>query len=240
MHENPELTVLMPCLNEAETLAVCVDKARSFFEENNISGEVLVADNGSVDGSQNIAIEHGARVVIVEARGYGAALAGGLNDARGRFVIIGDSDDSYDFTGLTPFVERLRNGDDLVVGNRFKGKIEKGAMPPLHRYFGNPFLTRVGRLLFKCPLGDFHCGLRGFNAEKMRKLDLRTSGMEYASEMIIMAVLHGYRLSEVPIVLSRDGRSRKSHLNTWRDGWRHLKLLVSVKVSHRKLMFLHL
>ena len=234
MPEIPELTVLMPCLDEAETLAVCVDKARAFIEENGISGEVLVADNGSADGSQDIAIEHGARVVNVAARGYGAALAGGLDAARGRFVIIGDSDDSYDFTGLEPFIERLRDGDDLVVGNRFKGSIEKGAMPPLHRYFGNPFLSWVGRTLFKCPLGDFHCGLRGFNAEKMRKLDLRAPGMEYASEMIVKAVLNGYRLSEVPIVLSRDGRSHSSHLNTWRDGWRHLKLLISLKVSHRK------
>ena len=229
-----ELTILMPCLNEAETLAACVDKARSFLEKYNISGEVLVADNGSADGSQNIAAGHGARVVNVAERGYGAALIGGLNAARGIYVIMGDSDDSYDFTALMPFVERLRSGDDLVVGNRFKGGIKKGAMPPLHRYFGNPFLSGLGRFLFSCPLGDFHCGLRGYNADRMRELDLRSPGMEYASEMIVMAVLNGYRLSEVPTVLSPDGRSRPPHLNSWRDGWRHLKLLVSLRVSYRK------
>jgi glycosyltransferase involved in cell wall biosynthesis len=221
-----EFTILMPCLNEAETLAVCIGKARSFLAGRGISGEVLVADNGSTDGSQKIAADLGARVVSVPERGYGAALIGGCEAAYGKYIIMGDADDSYDFTNLMPFVERLRAGDDLVMGNRFKGGLKKGAMPPLHRYLGNPVLSAIGRLFFKCPIRDFHCGLRGYNAARMRELDLRTTGMEYASEMVVQAQVNGYRISEVPTTLSPDGRSRPPHLRSWRDGWRHLKFLL--------------
>jgi len=221
-----EFTILMPCLNEAETLAVCVNKARSFLNANGVSGEILIADNGSIDGSQEIAKSLGARVVDVPERGYGAALIGGCNAAYGKYVIMGDADDSYDFTNLMPFVERLRAGDDLVMGNRFKGGIKKGAMPPLHRYLGNPVLSGIGRIFFKIPIGDFHCGLRGYNVERIRQLDLRTTGMEYASEMVVQAALNKYKISEVPTTLSLDGRSRPPHLRSWRDGWRHLKFLL--------------
>jgi len=221
-----ELTILMPCLNEAETLAVCINKARSFLTEHDIYGEVLIADNGSTDGSQTIAVNLGARVIDVPERGYGAALIGGCNAALGKYVIMGDADDSYDFTNLMPYIERLRLGDDLVMGNRFKGGIKKGAMPPLHRYLGNPVLSGIGRILFKCPIKDFHCGLRGYNASRMRELGLQTTGMEYASEMVVQATINGYKISEVPTTLSPDGRSRPPHLRSWRDGWRHLKFLL--------------
>ena len=223
---NIELTILLPCLNEAETLAICIKKALSFLEKHNVDGEVLIADNGSTDGSQEIAKEHGARVVDVPERGYGAALIGGCNAAYGKYVIMGDADDSYDLTNLMPYVERLRAGDDLVMGNRFKGGIAKGAMPPLHKYLGNPVLSGLGRLFFKCPIRDFHCGLRGYNTKRMRELGLRTTGMEYASEMVVQATINGYKISEVPTTLSPDGRSRPPHLRSWRDGWRHLKFLL--------------
>lgn len=221
-----ELTILMPCLNEAETIATCINKARSFLDAHNIDGEILIADNGSTDGSQKIATDQNARVVNISERGYGAALIGGCEAACGKYVIMGDADDSYDFTNLMPFLERLRAGDDLVVGNRFKGGIAKGAMPLLHRYFGNPILSWIGRLFFKCPIKDFHCGLRGYNTARMRELNLQTTGMEYASEMVVQAVINGYKISEVPTTLSPDGRSRRSHLRSWRDGWRHLKFLL--------------
>jgi len=221
-----ELTILMPCLNEAETLGICIEKAYSFLSRYNISGEVLVADNGSNDGSQQIAKSNFARIVDIPERGYGAALIGGCNAAYGKYVIMGDADDSYDFSNLMPFVERLRAGDDLVMGNRFKGGIKKGAMPPLHRYFGNPLLSGLGRMLFKNNIGDFHCGLRGYNTVRMRELGLRTTGMEYASEMVVQAVINGYKISEVPVILSPDGRSRAPHLRSWHDGWRHLKFLL--------------
>jgi len=223
---NIEFTILMPCLNEAETLAVCVNKARSFLTKHGISGEILIADNGSTDGSQKIARDLGARVVDVPERGYGAALIGGCNAAYGKYVIMGDADDSYDFTNLMPFVERLRAGDDLVMGNRFKGGIKKGAMPPLHRWLGNPFLSGIGRIFFNIPAGDFHCGLRGYNVSRIRGLDLRTTGMEYASEMVVQAAINKYKISEVSTTLSPDGRSRPPHLRSWRDGWRHLKFLL--------------
>lgn len=221
-----ELTILMPCLNEAETLAVCIRKAQLFLERHGIAGEVLIADNGSSDGSQDLARREGARVVDVPVKGYGAALIGGIEAAAGRFVIMGDSDDSYDFSNLQAFVERLRGGFDLVMGNRFKGSIAPGAMPALHRYFGNPVLTAIGKVLFKSHLGDFHCGLRGFSREAIRGLDLRTTGMEFASEMIVKATLNGLRITEVPTTLSPDGRSRPPHLRSWRDGWRHLRFLL--------------
>ena len=221
-----ELTILMPCLNEAETLAVCIQKARGFLERSGIVGEVLIADNGSTDGSQLIAEENGARVVAIPERGYGAALIGGIGAARGRYVIMGDADDSYDFESLDTMVDRLRAGDELVMGNRFRGGIKPGAMPILHRYLGNPVLSFLGRLLFRIPVGDFHCGLRGFSREAAMKLRLKSTGMEFASEMVVKAAFHGLRMVEVPTVLSPDGRSRPPHLKTWRDGWRHLKFLL--------------
>lgn len=226
MNEELELTILMPCLNEAETVGICVAKARGFLERAGVAGEVLVADNGSTDGSQAIAASAGARVVAVPERGYGAALRGGIAAARGRFIIMGDADDSYDFSQLDPFLRELRAGADLVMGNRFAGGIRPGAMPPLHHWLGNPVLSFIGRLFFKIPVHDFHCGLRGFNARAIRALDLRTPGMEFASEMVVRAALEKLRVTEVPTTLSPDGRSRPPHLRTWRDGWRHLKFLL--------------
>lgn len=222
-----ELTILMPCLNEAETLATCIRKARAYLDESGINGEILIADNGSTDGSQAIAEGLGAVVVPVPVRGYGAALGAGIAAARGRFVIMGDSDDSYDFSRLDGFVERLRGGADLVMGNRFRGGIAPGAMPALHRYLGNPVLSTVGRVLYRTPVGDFHCGLRGFSRAAILRLGLTTSGMEFASEMVLKASLAGLKIVEVPTTLSPDGRSRPPHLRSWRDGWRHLKLLLT-------------
>ena len=221
-----ELTILMPCLNEAETLALCIEEAQGFLARSGIAGEVLVADNGSTDGSQEIARGLGARVVPISERGYGAALRGGIAAARGRFVIMGDSDNSYDFARLDAFVEALRGGADLVMGNRFRGGIEKGAMPFLHRYLGNPVLSFIGRLFFRVPTGDFHCGLRGFSRARILELGLTTPGMEFASEMVVRAALAGHRIAEVPTRLRPDGRSRPPHLRTWRDGWRHLRFLL--------------
>ena len=222
-----ELSIVMPCLDEAETLGACIAKANAFFALHDVAGEVVIADNGSTDGSQAIALALGARVVPVAVRGYGAALAAGIAAARGRFVAMGDSDDSYDFLGLMPFLERLRGGDQLVMGNRFKGGIAKGAMPPLHRYLGNPVLSFAGRLFYNAPIGDFHCGLRAFDRAAILNLGLKTSGMEFASEMVVKAQLSGLRLAEVPTTLSPDGRSRPPHLRSWRDGWRHLKFLLT-------------
>jgi len=221
-----DLTILMPCLNEAETLATCVGKARAFLERSGISGEVLIADNGSTDGSQQIAQTNGARVVDVPTRGYGAALAAGIEAARGRWVIMGDADDSYDFAHLDAFVDALRAGNQLVMGNRFKGGIAPGAMPWHHRYIGNPVLSFLGRLFFRAKAGDFHCGLRGFDRKAILGLNLRTSGMEFASEMLVKATLSGLRVAEVPTTLKKDGRSRPPHLRSFRDGWRHLRFLL--------------
>jgi len=221
-----ELTVVMPCLNEAETLEACITKALKCLSEHQIAGEVLIADNGSTDGSQDIARRLGARVVDVPAKGYGSALRGGIAAARGRYVIMADADDSYDFSALMPFVEKLREGFELVMGNRFLGGIAPGAMPPLHRYLGNPVLTAIGRLFFRSPCGDFHCGLRGFNKEAIDRLRLQTTGMEFASEMVVKSTLLGLRMTEVPTTLSPDGRSRAPHLRSWRDGWRHLRFLL--------------
>ena len=221
-----ELSVVLPCLNEAETLAVCIRKARASMNELGIDGEVVIADNGSTDGSQDIARSEGARVVDVPTRGYGAALIAGITDAKGTFVIMGDADDSYDLSNLGPFVEALRGGAELVMGNRFAGGIAPGAMPALHRYLGNPVLTAVGRVLFRSPVKDFHCGLRGFRRDAILELDLRTTGMEFASEMVVKATLNKLTIVEVPTTLSPDGRSRPPHLRTWRDGWRHLRFLL--------------
>ncbi|MCC4249282.1 glycosyltransferase family 2 protein [Microbacterium testaceum] len=221
-----ELTILMPCLNEAETLETCVRKALGFLQRSGISGEVVVADNGSTDGSQAIATRLGARVVPASRRGYGAALLAGINAARGTFTIMGDADDSYDFTRLEPFVDRLRSGADLVMGNRFEGGIAPGAMPPLHKYLGNPVLSFIGQIFFRPGIGDFHCGLRGFNTERIRQLGLKTTGMEFASEMVVRSSLARYRIDEVPTTLEKDGRSRPPHLRSWHDGWRHLRFLL--------------
>ena len=221
-----EVTILMPCLNEAETVGTCIRKAQQFLSQADISGEVLLADNGSTDGSQQIAEQAGARVVPVAERGYGAALIGGIQAARGRYVIMGDADDSYDFCALAPFVKHLRDGCDIVMGNRFKGGIAPGAMPLLHRYLGNPVLSWIGRLFFRLKIGDFHCGLRGFDRERIGALGLRTTGMEFASEMVVRAALAGYRIDEVPTTLSKDGRTRRPHLRPWQDGWRHLSFLL--------------
>lgn len=231
-----ELTILMPCLNEAETLGVCIDKAKRFLAANHINGEVLIADNGSSDGSQNIATNLGARVVHAEERGYGAALIAGIDSAQGRYIIMGDSDDSYDFSNLMPFVEKLRQGYELVMGNRFLGGIQQQAMPPLHRYLGNPILSLVGRLFFKSHIGDFHCGLRGFCKKSIQRLGLQTPGMEFASEMIVKATLRGLQITEVPTILYRDGRSRPPHLRSWHDGWRHLRFLL---LFSPRWLFLH-
>lgn len=221
-----ELSIVMPCLNESETLATCIDKAVSFLEKHRIAGEVVIADNGSTDGSQTIAAVHGARVVPVPVRGYGAALIGGIRAARGRYVIMADADDSYDLVHLMPFVEKLREGYELVMGNRFQGGIAAKAMPPLHRYLGNPVLTGIGRLFFRSPIGDFHCGIRGFDKAAILKLDMQTTGMEFASEMVVKATLNKLRMAEVPATLSPDGRSHPPHLRSWRDGWRHLRFLL--------------
>ena len=222
-----ELTVLMPCLNEAETLATCIKKAQGWLDENGVKGEVLIADNGSTDGSQAIAAEMGARVAQVQAKGYGSALMGGIVAARGKYIIMGDADDSYDFSNLTPFVERLRAGYELVMGNRFKGGIKPGAMKALHKYLGNPVLSGLARIMFKeKQTSDFHCGLRGFSRDAAMRMDLRTTGMEFASEMVVKASLQKMRIAEVPTTLSPDGRSRPPHLRSWRDGWRHLRFLL--------------
>lgn len=221
------LTILLPCLNEAETLLVCVQKAHASIRDLGISGEVLVADNGSTDGSQAIAIAAGARVVDVPTRGYGAALIAGINNSHSMYVVMGDADDSYALDDLGPFLAELENGFDLVMGNRFKGGISPGAMPWLHKYLGNPILSWLGKVLFKVPISDFHCGLRAFNADKIRALKLKSTGMEFASEMVVKASLNGLKIAEVPTTLKPDGRSRAPHLRTWRDGWRHLVFLLA-------------
>ena len=221
-----ELSVVMPCLNEGETVAVCVRKAMSALKEAGIPGEVIVADNGSTDGSIELAQAEGARVVNIEQKGYGSALKGGILAARGKYVLMADSDDSYDFSHAPRFVQQLRTGSDLVMGNRFQGGISDKAMPFLHRYLGNPVLSGIGRLFFGSPCGDFHCGMRGFRRDSFLQMDIRSTGMEFASEMVVKATLMRMKVSEVPTTLNPDGRNRPPHLRTWRDGWRHLRFLL--------------
>jgi len=221
-----ELSIVMPCLNEAETLAVCIRKARSYIERSGVSAEIVVGDNGSTDGSQVIAASLGARVVSVPIYGYGAALYGAICGSNGRYCVMGDSDDSYDFEHLDQFVAKLREGYDLVMGNRFKGKIEKGAMPWKNRYIGNPILSAIGKAFFRAEAGDFHCGIRGFSKAAFDRMDLRTTGMEFATEMVVKATMMGMKITEVPASLAHDGRSRPPHLRPYRDGWRHLRFML--------------
>jgi glycosyltransferase involved in cell wall biosynthesis len=224
--DKPELSIVMPCLNEAETLAICINKAQSFFDNNNVIGEIIIADNGSTDGSIAIAKSHNANVIHVNQKGYGSALKAGIDAANGSYVIMGDADDSYDFSNLMPYLTELRKGKDLVMGNRFKGGIEKEAMPFLHKYLGNPVLSFIGRLFFKINIGDFHCGLRGFSKNAYQTMNLKTSGMEFASEMVVKSKLNNLLIAEVPTKLHKDGRTRPPHLKTWSDGWRHLRFLM--------------
>jgi glycosyltransferase involved in cell wall biosynthesis len=221
-----ELSVVMPCLNEAKTLEICIKRVKETFIRHCINGEIVVGDNGSTDGSQAIARSLGARVVDVNERGYGAALRGGFNAARGRYVVMGDSDASYDFAEIPSYLTRLREGNDLVMGNRFAGGIKPGAMPWKNKWIGNPILSGIGRLFFRIPIRDFHCGIRGFSKAAIDSLDLRSTGMEFASEMVVKARVHGLKIAEVPATLSPDGRDRPPHLNPWRDGWRHLRFLL--------------
>lgn len=221
-----ELSIIMPCLNEAETLGTCICKAKGFLEARGINGEVIIGDNGSTDGSREIAEQMGARVVKVGQRGYGAAIYHATLAAKGQYAVVGDSDDSYDFSDLMPFLEKLRQGYDLVMGNRFRGGIRPGAMPWKNKYIGTPALTAIGRIFFRCPAKDFNCGLRGYSLEAFRRMHLCTTGMEFASEMIIKATILGMRITEVPTTLSPDGRSRRPHLRPWRDGWRHLRFML--------------
>ncbi len=230
-----ELSIVMPCLNEAKTIGTCIQKAMNFINEHKISGEVIIADNGSTDGSQDIALSHKARLVNVERKGYGNALKSGIEAARGKFIIMGDADDSYDFTSLMPFIEKLREGYDLVVGNRFKGGIKPGAMPLLHRYLGNPILSGLGCLFFNSPCKDFHCGLRAFSKKAVERMQLKTTGMEFASEMVMKASFYNMKVTEVPTILWPDGRDRPAHLRSWRDGWRHLRFMLML--SPRWLFF---
>jgi len=224
--DKPELSIVMPCLNEAETLAICIGKAQSFLDNNKVNGEIIIADNGSTDGSIAIAESHNARLIHVDQKGYGCALKAGINAAKGTYIIMGDADDSYDFSNLMPYLKALREGHDLVMGNRFKGDIEKDAMPFLHQYLGNPVLSFIGGLFFKIDIGDFHCGLRGFSKSAYEKMNLKTSGMEFASEMVVKSKLNSLSIAEVPIKLFKDGRTRAPHLKTWSDGWRHLRFLM--------------
>lgn len=228
-----EVSVIIPCLNEIETLEICIGKAQKCLDDNRIEGEILVADNGSTDGSQELAKKCGVRVVDVAVRGYGATIIEGTRAAKGKYCIIADADDSYDLGGLMPFVEKLREGYELVMGNRYKGGIEKGAMPALHRYLGTPVISFLGRMLYHNKIGDYNCGMRGYCKESIEKLRLQATGMEFASEMIVQASLQGLRIVEIPTPLHVDGRSRKSYLHTWSDGWRHLKVLLSNIASNR-------
>lgn len=236
LKEEIEFTILMPCLNEEATIAHCIEKAFESINKNKVSAEVLIADNGSTDRSIAIAEMLGVRIISVEEKGYGAALQAGIKNAKGKYIIMGDSDCSYDFGELSPFIEKLREGNELVMGNRFKGGIMKGAMPFLHRYLGNPVLSFIGRLFFQTSIGDFHCGLRGFNRQSILDIELNTKGMEFASEMVVKASLNKLKIIEVPTVLYPDGRVTAPHLRTWHDGWRHLRFLL---IYSPKWLFLY-
>lgn len=225
MENKPELSIVMPCLNEIETLEVCIKKAQKGLEKSQVKGEIIIADNGSTDGSQALALSLGAKVVHVKKKGYGSALLGGIEAAQGKYVLMGDSDDSYDFSEISAFVAKLREGEELVMGNRFKGGIREKAMPFLNRYLGNPVLSFVGRLFFSSPVGDFHCGMRAFSKAAFQSWNLQTSGMEFATEMVVKATLLKSKITEVPIFLYPDGRNRPPHLRRWRDGWRHLRFM---------------
>jgi len=216
----------MPCLNEAETLGICIERAKVLLVDNHLNGEILVSDNGSTDGSQEIARELGARIVDCSIRGYGAALQCGIENAEGKFILIGDSDDSYHFDEALPMIQMLKQGYDFCMGTRLKGVITKNAMPKLNRYIGNPILSTIGKILFKTDLSDFHCGMRAFRRERILSLDLVTTGMEWASEMLVKSRLFDLKISEVPITLYKDGRSRAPHLKRWHDGWRHLRFML--------------
>ena len=221
-----DVSVVLPCLNEARTLRACIGTIKDSFEIHGLLGEVIVADNGSSDESREIAIRHGAHLVIVSKRGYGNALRGGIEEAQARYIVFGDADGSYDFKDVPRFLDKLRQGDELVMGNRFKGKIHDGAMPWLHRYLGNPVLSAIGRLFFGAHVGDFHCGLRGFSKDAYQRMELRSTGMEFATEMVVKAAIMEMRIGEIPIELRPDGRDRPPHLRTWRDGWRHLRFMI--------------
>lgn len=221
-----ELSIVMPCLNEAETIAKCIEKAKTFMHNNNIKGEVVIGDNGSTDGSQEIATSLGAIVVNIDKKGYGNASRGAIEVSKGKYIITADTDDSHDILNLNPFIQKLRDGFDLVMGNRFKGETNKDSMPFLHRYIGNPMLTFVGNLFFKTNIGDFHCGLRGFSKAAYNKMDLSTTGMEFASEVVVKASMLGLKIAEVPTTVFPAGRTRKAHLRTFPDGWRHLRFLL--------------
>jgi hypothetical protein len=224
--DSPELSVVLPCLNESATVGACIEQIQETFRKHKIAGEIIVADNDSEDDSRKIAQNLGARVVLIRDRGYGSALMGGIAAARGKYIVMGDADRSYDFTQIPVFLEKLRAGYELVVGNRFQGGIQPGAMSPLHRYFGNPVLTGIGRLFFHVPCHDFHCGLRGLTRAAYERMGLRTTGMEFASEMIVKAALFKVLMCEVPTTLARDGRGQPSHMRSWHDGWRHLRFLL--------------
>ena len=239
--EKIELTILMPCLNEEETIGICIEKAQKYIEKNGIKGEVLISDNGSTDKSVEIACSMGARICHETRKGYGSALIRGTKEAKGKYIIMGDCDDSYDFLNLNEMLTELRNGNQLVMGNRFKGGIEKGAMPFSHRYIGNPILSAIGRVLYKTKIGDFHCGLRGYERQAVLDLNLQSPGMEYASEMVVQAVKNNFKIAEVPTTLSKDGRTKPPHLRTIRDGMRHLiYLLKNYEWKLRRFSFLEL
>ena len=231
MNGEKELTILIPCLNEATTISVCIGRARKLLSDHNIDGEVLICDNGSTDASREVSEKAGARVVTCATKGYGAALQFGVRNAAGKYILIGDADDSYHFDEAFPLLEKLREGYDVCIGNRFKGKIMPGAMPFLHRYLGNPVLSSIGRILFLIKQGDFHCGMRAFRKDKVLGLGLKTIGMEWASEMLIRSKLAGLKITEVSINLYKDIRNRPPHLRTWRDGWAHLCFMVKHRLK---------
>ncbi len=222
-----ELSIIIPCLNEAETIEICVNKARESIQKAQLEGEVIIVDNGSTDRSQGIASEAGARVIKAREKGYGNALTAGIAAAKGKYIVMSDADDSYDLSNIAPFIEKLEKGYDFVIGNRYKGGIDRGAMPMLHKYLGNPAISNFGRLLFGCPVNDFLCGLRAFSKQAVLQLEMKTTGMEFCTEMVIKATLLKMKMIEIPTTLKPDGRSGASHLNSWPDGWRNIRCILS-------------